>query len=257
MNSDKIKEAANRLWDASQSGDACAPVRELIDAQDVGSAYEVQWLNTQRRLDEGEKIIGSKIGLTSFAVQKQLGVDQPDYGILFDSMQIDHELDHSALMQPKAEAEIAFVLGKDLSVDPSEDELVDAIDHACAAIEIVGSRVKDWNIRIADTIADNASASHFVLGCRKVDLSEIDVVHCKMRMSKNGEEVSSGTGEACMGSPLTAALWLAKTMGAKGMPLKKGEIILSGALGPMAEFEKGDNFVAEIEGLGSVEFKSV
>lgn len=257
MNSDKIQEAADRLWSAASSKVACAPVRELIDAQDVDTAYKVQLINTERKAKAGAKQIGCKIGLTSFAVQEQLGVDQPDYGILFDDMQIEYEIEQNKLMQPKAEAEIAFILAKDLSDDPTEEEFINAIDHLCAAIEIVGSRVKDWNIRIADTIADNASASHFVLGCRKVQLAEVDLVNCKMTMSKNGEQVSSGKGEACMGSPLLASLWLAKTMGKMGKPLKKGDIILSGALGPMAEFKQGDKFEAEIDGLGTVAFKSI
>jgi 2-keto-4-pentenoate hydratase len=201
-------------------------------------------------------IKGKKIGLTSFVVQEQLGVDQPDYGILFDTMEVkDGKLAFSELVQPKAEAEIAFVLGEDLEGDFNITDLIEAIDYATVSIEIVGSRVADWNIRITDTIADNASASHYILGDAKVSIDDVDLVGCQMTMTKNGEIASEGTGEACMDNPLNAALWLAQTMAKQGSPLRKGEVLLSGALGPMVPIEKGDIFEATIEGLGSVKLE--
>lgn len=253
MNHD-IATAAEVLWNADEHKTVCPPVREIIGDSDIDTAYEVQKVNVKKRLASGETIVGKKIGLTSFAVQKQLGVDQPDYGMLFSSTEINNNgtVDFSALMQPKAEAEIAFVMKHDLDGDITMDQLIDAIDYAVASIEVVGSRVENWNIRITDTIADNASASHFVLGDQKVQLDDMDLVNCTMSMTKNGEVVSEGSGKACMDNPLNAALWLANVMASQGEPLRKGEVLLSGALGPMVNIEPGDRFEAKIDGLGSV-----
>ena len=249
-----INQAAQELWNAQKAQKMIPPVRELITATDIDAAYAVQQINIQHRIDQGEKVVGKKIGLTSFAVQKQLGVDQPDYGILFESMQIKNggKLSYADLMQPKAEAEIAFMIGKDLDGDIDITDLIDAIEYVSASIEIVGSRVENWDIRITDTIADNASASHFVLGKNKVHIDELDLPNCTMSMTKNGEIASEGIGSACMDNPLNAALWLARIMAKNGTPLRAGEILLSGALGPMVPIEKGDHFEASIQGLGSV-----
>ena len=252
----KVEEIAKSLWDAHTQKSTIPPIREHIGETDLETAYDIQRVNTERRVANGEVIKGKKIGLTSFAVQKQLGVDQPDYGILFDTMEVkDGKLAYSELVQPKAEAEIAFVLGEDLEGDFNITDLIEAIDYATVSIEIVGSRVADWNIRITDTIADNASASHYILGDTKVPIDDVDLVGCQMTMTKNGEIASEGTGEACMDNPLNAALWLAQTMAKQGSPLKKGEVLLSGALGPMVPIAQGDKFEAEIEGLGSVKLE--
>lgn len=250
-----IQEAANQLLKASNTSTPCKPVRSLIGETSQETAYAVQNLISESRLSQGAKSVGKKIGLTSLKVQQQLGVDQPDFGMLFDDMQVENggSLSVSKTMQPKAEAEIAFVLKKDIaSIEPSMDELKQAIDYAVAAIEIVGSRVENWDIKITDTIADNASASHFVLGEVKKQLHEIDLINCEMQLFKNNQLVSEGTGAACLGSPLNAALWLAKKMVEMGNPLQAGDIILSGALGPMVNVEAGDQFLASIEGLGNV-----
>ncbi len=230
------------------------PLREQ-GVTDLDLAYEIQNINTQHRVNAGARIVGKKIGLTSLAVQQQLGIDQPDYGVLFHDMEILNGLSvsMSELMQPKAEAEIAFILGDDLDTDQlTIMDLIHAIDFALPAIEIVGSRIENWNIKLCDTVADNASASHYVLGHRPRTLDEFDMVGCSMQVHKNGELVSEGTGAACLGSPLNATLWLANKMAALGQPLQAGELILSGAIGPMTALNAGDNIVAEIDGLGSV-----
>jgi 2-keto-4-pentenoate hydratase len=249
------KEAAARLMEAAKSGEVCAPVRDLIGITDLPMAYGAQNIISHARLQAGARLVGRKIGLTSLAVQKQLGVDQPDFGMLFDDMEVMHDgvIPWSELMQPKAEGEIAFVMKQDLP-NPSitMSELISAIDYALASIEIVGSRIENWNIRITDTIADNASASHFVLGHRPISLENIDLLNCSMVMTKNGEPVSQGTGADCMGSPLNATLWLAKTMATLGNPLKAGDIVLSGALGAMTPVEPGDKVVAKFDTLGEV-----
>lgn len=250
-----ILKAAVALIEAEKSGIPCAPVRQWIGAQNIEDAYAVQQYITQQKLKAGAQPLGKKIGLTSVVVQQQLGVDQPDFGMLFNTMQIADggHISTKKLMQPKAEAEIAFVLKKDLTTGNfTLQDIEDAIDYATTAIEIVGSRVENWDIRIADTIADNASASHFVLSKTKKQLSEIDIVNCTMEMSQNGKVVSTGKGSACLGSPLIATQWLANTMVTMGTPLQKGDIVLSGALGPMVAVNSGDDFEARIEGLGNV-----
>jgi 2-keto-4-pentenoate hydratase len=236
----------------------CMPVRNLIGSENLEFAYEVQNQLTENRLSNGTRLVGRKIGLTSFAVQKQLGVDQPDYGMLFNDMEVMEGglIPWSECMQPKAEAEIAFIMGKDLDHEKiSISETLSAIEFAVPCIEIVGSRIKDWDIRITDTIADNASASHFVIGHTPKKLSDFDTVNCQMKMLKNGEVASEGNGKACMGSPINATWWLANKMFELGRPLKKGEIVLAGALGPMVAANAGDEFKAEFSDLGSVSVK--
>lgn len=250
-----IRQAADRLRQAAETGRPCAPVRDLIGETDLDAAYAVQDHNTRLGLEQGRRLVGRKIGLTSKSVQAQLGVDQPDYGMLFADMDVaeGEEIAWARCHQPKVEAEIAFILGDDLDCDqPTTADVMSAIDYAVAAIEIVGSRVADWDIRLTDTIADNASSGLFVLGNEPRRLGEFDPRLCGMVMERRGEPVSVGAGAACLGSPLTAARWLAAVMTRVGRPLKKGDIVLTGALGPMAPVSPGDVFEARISGLGSV-----
>ncbi|MBS3737616.1 2-keto-4-pentenoate hydratase [Mesohalobacter halotolerans] len=259
MNS--IEQIAEEIYKAETEKQPIAPIRTFFKGgRNIEAAYEIQQLVTQKKIAKGAQLVGKKIGLTSFAVQKQLGVDEPDFGILTDDMQIKNhsKISFSQLMQPKAEAEWAFVLKENLDADMiTLNDVKNAIDYAVVAIEVVGSRIKNWDIKITDTIADNASASHFVLGSKKIDLSKIDLVNCKMQMFKNDSLVSEGNGQACMGNPLNAVQWLAKTMQKNNQPLKVGEIILSGALGPMIEIKKGDNLSAQIDNFDKVKFKVV
>lgn len=250
-----IDTAAKRLRDAGDTGRACAPVRDLIAEGDLEGAYAVQAANTDFALAQGRILVGRKIGLTSFAVQKQLGVDQPDFGMLFQDMLVSesHPIPTTELMQPKIEAEVALVLKSSLNRQShSIADIIDATDYALPALEIVGSRIANWDITIVDTIADNASSGKFVLGAQKVSLSDFDPVACGMTMTRNEVEVSVGNGAACMGNPLIAAAWLADMMVRLGSPLSAGDIILTGALGPMVAVSAGDSFRAEITGLGSV-----
>ncbi|MGH7034377.1 MAG: 2-keto-4-pentenoate hydratase [Stellaceae bacterium] len=253
--SDATEEAALRLREAGETHRPCAPIRDLIAPNDVASAYAVQEINTKFWLGRGRKLVGRKIGLTALAVQKQLGVDQPDFGMLFDDMLAGEEraIPFAQLMQPKVEAEIAIVLARPLNREShGTADIADATDYVCAAIEIVGSRIANWDIRLADTIADNASSSHFVLGAGKRKLGDVDLVACTMAMARRGEAVSTGSGSACMGNPLNAAVWLADTMVKCARPLQAGDVIMTGALGPMAAVEPGDVVEARIEGLGQV-----
>jgi 2-keto-4-pentenoate hydratase len=252
---DNIEAAAERLRAAEVGKRTCAPVRDLIGVESLEAAYAVQKINTNHRIASGGRIIGHKIGLTAPVVQKQLGVDQPDFGLLWHDKEILNggEISVSELMQPKAEAEIAFVLGKDLNADfITSVDVLNAVDYALASIEVVGSRISNWDIKITDTIADNASASHWVVGHQPVKLQDLDLVNCGMSMENNFKVVSEGIGSACLGSPINALLWLARKMVLMGEPLKAGDLILSGAIGPMVNVVAGDHFNVTIEGLGSV-----
>jgi 2-keto-4-pentenoate hydratase len=250
-----VIKVADALFEAGQSGVPCAPVRDLLPEGALDLAYAAQEINTQRGIEKGRRLVGRKIGLTSLAVQKQLGVDQPDYGMLFDDMAIPDgwEISRKQLIQPKVEAEVAFVLDRDLDSDRlTIADVIRAVAFALPAIEVVDSRVKDWKIGILDTIADNASSGLYVLGATPKKLQHLDLRAAGMVMESAGEPVSVGAGAACLGDPLSAMLWLAKTMARVGRPLKAGDTVLSGALGPMAPASWGNVFEARIEGLGSV-----
>lgn len=249
---------AARLREA-YSGGTVPPLRDGLDPTDIDGAYAVQALNTDHWVSAGRRIVGRKIGLTSKAVQAQLGVDRPDFGVLFDDMRIADGgvLDMGKVIQPKAEAEVALVMASDLdNVDATAADVAAATAHAVAAIEIVDSRIADWKISFADTVADNGSSAFFVLGSETRPLDGLDLYTCGMALEVNGNLVSLGAGAACLGHPLEAAAWLARTLAARGQPLRAGDIVLTGALGPMAPLAPGDQVVAKIGGLGSVSFKA-
>lgn len=250
-----LDAAAGRLQRAADERTPCEPVRDLIGDDDLAAAYAVQTRIVRARLDAGATVVGRKIGLTSPAVQQQLGVDQPDFGWLTDDMDVTgaDEVPMSRLLQPKAEAEVAFVLKADLADGPLDVAQVrDAVDHAVAALEIVDSRVRGWDIRFADTVADNASSGLYVLGTERRTLDEIEPVELTMTMSLDGQVVSTGDGAACLGDPLNALAWLARTARDHGDPLRAGQVVLSGALGPMRDVHPGAVVTVDIPGLGSV-----
>lgn len=252
-----IVHATNRLLAARVSGVPCPPPRDLIGRDDVAAAYAVQSRITRTRLAEGAVIVGHKIGLTSAAVQAQLGVDQPDFGILFNDMEYagGDTLPADAVLQPRAETEIAFVLKEDLADGPLDYAQVrESIDYAQAAIEVCGSRIADWDISFGDTVADNASAGAFVLGRQRVTLDGFEPRKVEMSMSIDDEVVSTGTGSACLGDPINAVVWLARQSRTLGSPLGRGQIILSGALGPMRPIQPGNIVCGTVTGLGSVTF---
>ncbi len=255
MSQDAVKGAAELIRKAWHEGKPIKPVRDSLPADDVEVAYAVQKLNTNHWVEEGRRIVGRKIGLTAKSVQRQLGVDQPDYGILFADMCIvdGEEINVARVLQPRCEAEVALVLERDLNSEQlTLIDLIGAVAYALPAIEIVGSRIENWDITIVDTIADNASSGLFVLGTHPVRLGDLDLRECGMVMENKGDLVSVGAGVACLGNPLNAALWLARKMGAVGMPLRAGEVIMTGALGPMAPVVAGDMVEARIAGLGTV-----
>jgi 2-keto-4-pentenoate hydratase len=245
--------AAQRLLDAARSATPCAPVRDLIGADDIAAAYAVQKELTALR-KRTAKVVGHKIGLTSPAVQKQLGVDRPDFGVLFDEMDVStvDPVPVGGLLQPRIEAEVAFLLGADLSGEITPESVRAAVDVMAPALEIVDSRVAGWDISIADTIADNASSGLFVLGPDRVRLDALDPVEIQMELSVDGAVVSTGSGAACLGDPLAALAWLAGAARDLGDPLRAGQVVLSGALGPMVPVLPGMRVSATLTGLGTV-----
>jgi 2-keto-4-pentenoate hydratase len=261
-----VAQAVERLTLAARTGVPTAPVRDVLGSTDVALAYQVQNALTAARKAAGARVVGRKVGLTSPAVQLQLGVDQPDFGVLFDDMLVPSgaEVESGALIAPKAEAEIAFVLSADMdgfAAGLSPDTPISAadrsaaaaaVDYAVAALEIVDSRVAGWDITITDTVADNASSALYVLGDNRIPLSAFAPAEVIMNLDKNGSPASSGNGAACLGDPLNALVWLARTAASLGAPLRAGDVILSGALGAMVTAEPGTEITAELSTLGRV-----
>jgi len=251
----QIELYAHRLREARERVRPIPPIRMGVPSATIADAYAIQAENTDFWERAGRIAVGAKIGLTARAVQRQLGVDQPDFGTLFADMSVldCDEVGSNRLIQPKVEAEVAFVLAHTPNIERlTVPELVSSIAYVLPAVEVVDSRIEGWDISIIDTIADNASSGLFVLGSRPVSLQSADLRLCGMVIELNGEEVSFGAGAACLGHPLKSIEWLVRQMDAIGRPLKGGDIVLSGALGPMISVAPGDVIEARIEGIGTV-----
>jgi len=248
--------AAQALRQARRDRQPIPPVSGTYGIAGLDAAYAVAEINVRARLDEpGRRVVGKKVGLTSSAVQQQLGVDQPDFGVLFDDMEyLDGDsVPMARLIQPKVEAEVAFVVGRELAGEaPSWSEFLASLAYALPALEIVDSAIADWKISLVDTVADNASSALYVLGHQPVALGRLSLGELGMQLAIAGQVASVGSGAACLGHPLRAAYWLARTMAARGKPLQAGEVILSGALGPLVTLKAGDVVQARIGDLGSV-----
>ena len=253
MDNNDIERLGDELYVALRERRVVEPLTNRHAGIGIDDAYRVQQRSIARRLQDGERIVGKKIGVTSKAVMDMLGVFQPDFGYLLDGMIVNEgqAIDRSTLIQPKAEGEIAFLLKRDL-MGPGigNAEVLAATECVMPCFEIVDSRIRDWKIKIQDTVADNASCGVFVLGDRAVDPRKIDLVTCGMVLEKNGEIVATGAGAAALGSPVNAIAWLANTLGRLNIGLKAGEVVLSGALAAMFPAEKGDHFRVSIGGLG-------
>ena len=256
-----VNEIATRLWEAQFSGESCLAPSDDYPDLDVEMAYAVQdrvmqWRQNKKGLHGKQATkIGRKIGLTSPAIQNWLGVSEPDFGVLLDDMVVMDSMSASTsmLLQPRIEAEVAFVLQDDISgPGVTTADVVCATDHVLPALEIIDSRIADWDITYEDTIADNASSGLFVLGNSPKRLENVDLRLAGMKLCQNGRLVSTGAGAACLGHPVNAIVWLANKLGEFGQTLRAGEVILSGALGPVTDVSGGDFVRAEIDGLGSV-----
>ncbi|MBV2355436.1 fumarylacetoacetate hydrolase family protein [Streptomyces sp. J2-1] len=254
MSDDVITRAAERLRTAQRTKVACAPVRDLI-GDDLDAAYAVQAALTGALITDGERVVGHKIGLTSAAVQRQLGVDRPDFGTLTASMAYaDGEpVPLGRFLQPRVEAEVAFVLGRDLDTERcTVADVLRATEFLLPAVEIVDSRIADWDITLTDTVADNGSSGAFVLGTTPVRPGEAVLSDIGMVLEHRGEAVSTGAGAACLGSPVTAVAWLAGELARRGQPLRAGHVVLSGALGPVVPVSGAGVHRARLESLGDV-----
>jgi 2-keto-4-pentenoate hydratase len=249
-----VAQAAARLAAAARTRTPCPPVRDLIAADNLAAAYMVQTRNVDARIAAGRRVVGRKIGLTSPAVQTQLGVDQPDFGVLFDDMDCGRDpcVRYQRLLQPKMEAEIAFTLAHDVTDEVTAETAPALVNRVFAAFEIVDSRIANWDISIADTIADNASSGLYVLGDAVAAAGAPNLESVRMTMCENGAQVSSGVGSDCLGSPWRALAWLANTAIGLSAPLRAGDVVLSGALGPMVPVWPGATYTASITGIGGV-----
>jgi len=249
-----IELCAEKLEQAERLRTPVSPLSKDYPALTVDDAYAVQAVNVSRLLSHGAKITGKKIGLTSPGMQQLLGVNEPDYGHLFSFMECKYNVPSKELIQPKIEAEIAFVLKEDLpDREVTLEDVKNATAYVVAAFEIVDSRVADWKIKLVDTIADNASSARYVLGDIRLPIDEVNLSAVTMKMEKDGEGlVSEGSGAAVMGDPAVAVAWLANCMRRYGVPLKKGEILLSGAFCAALPAQKGDAFKATFSQFGTV-----
>jgi 2-oxopent-4-enoate/cis-2-oxohex-4-enoate hydratase len=260
MTPELIHALGDELYDALQRCRVVEPLTNRHPDITVDDAYRIQQRLNARRVEAGETIVGKKIGVTSKAVMDMLGVYQPDFGLLTDAMVYNEgeAIVASTLIQPKAEGEIAFVLKHDL-IGPgiSAADVLAATEGVMACFEIVDSRIKDWKIKIADTVADNASCGVFVLGDRLVDPRGLDLTTCGMVLEKNGEIVATGAGAAALGAPANAVAWLANTLGRLGIPLKAGEVVLSGSLAIMVPVKAGDSLRVSIGGIGGCSVRFV
>jgi 2-oxopent-4-enoate/cis-2-oxohex-4-enoate hydratase len=253
MDQTLISQLGDELYTALTTRQVLEPLTNRHADITIEDAYHIQQRMIARRLENGEKIVGKKIGVTSAAVMNLLGVRQPDFGYMLDGMIYNEgeSIPMDSLIQPKAEGEIAFMMKKDLmGPGVTGADVLAATEGVITCFEIVDSRIRDWKIKIQDTVADNASCGVFVLGDRLVDPRRVDLSTCGMVLEKNGEISCTGAGAATLGNPVNAMVWLTNTLGRLGIPLKAGEIVLSGSLGPMIPVKAGDNLRCTIGGIG-------
>ena len=262
MNDALVNELAGELYTALRERGTLPPLTERHPDISIEQAYRISTCLLDRRLQDGERVIGKKIGVTSKAVQDMLGVFQPDFGLLTDRMEYrdgaEISLAQAGLIQPRAEGEIAFVLRHDLNGPRiTQHDVLEATDYVVPCFEIVDSRIANWKIRIEDTVADNASCGVFVLGAQRCDPRALDLATTRLDMQRNGEPAGTGLGSAVQGHPAASVAWLANTLGRFGIPFKKGEVILSGALAPLVPAFAGDRFTMTITGIGSASLSFV
>ena len=256
LHEERIIALGDELFAALRSRAVLEPLTNREAGIDIEDAYRISLQFLKRREAEGERVIGKKIGVTSKPVQDMLGVHQPDFGFLTDRMHVANgstvSIAGSGLIQPRAEGEIAFVLKKDLrGPGITEEQVLDATEYVAPCFEIVDSRIRDWKIKIQDTVADNASCGVFVVGDARIDPRSLDLAAATMEIHKNGQHVASGIGAAVQGHPATAVAWLANTLGRYGIPFLAGEVILSGSLAPLLPAVPGDRFEMSIAGIGT------
>ena len=260
MSPDQIRLHGDELYDCLVTRETVLPLTDRVPGITIDDAYQIQLRMIQRRLDAGEIVVGKKIGVTSKVVMDMLGVDQPDFGHLLSGMVFNEgeAVDTSKLIAPKAEAEVAFILARDLTgPGVTAADVLRATDCVMPCFEIVDSRIRDWKIRIQDTVADNASCGVFTLGGTRRSPRDLDLALAGMVLEKNGEVISTSAGASVQGSPVNAVAWLANTLGRLGISLKAGDVILSGSQSPLVPVKAGDSLHASVGGLGSTSVRFV
>ncbi len=248
-------ELAADLAQAERSRVPISPLTDAVPGIDVVDAYEIQLINIRQRVAEGARVIGHKVGLSSEAMQRMMNVDEPDYGHLLDEMQVfeDRPVQAGRYLYPRVEVEVGFVLADDLpGAGCTEDDVLAATAAFAPAIELIDTRIRDWKIKLCDTIADNASSAGWVLGAARVSPKDIDIKNIDAVLTRNGEVVAEGRSDAVLGDPVTAVAWLARKVDSFGVRLKAGDIVLPGSCTRAFDARPGDDFVAEFAGLGSV-----
>ncbi len=253
MDKTHIERYGDELYQALVACEAVAPLTDREPDMTIEDAYQIQLRMIQRRLDLGETVIGKKIGVTSKVVMDMLKVNQPDFGHLLSGMVFSEgePIPANSLIAPRAEAEVAFMLKRDLQgPGVMAADVLRATECVMPCFEIVDSRIQDWKIKIQDTVADNASCGVFVLGGVRADPRRLDLALAGMVLEKNGEVISTATGAAVQGSPVNAVAWLANTLGRLGITLKAGEVILSGSQSPLVPVVAGDSLYCSVGGLG-------
>ena len=248
-------ELAAGLADAERSRVPITPLTAAHPDIDVVDAYEIQLINIRARLDDGARVIGHKVGLSSEAMQKMMGVNEPDYGHLLADMEVfeDIPVDTSKFLFPRVEVEVGFILADDLpGAGCTEDDVLAATAAYVPSIELIDTRIRDWKIALCDTIADNASSAGWVLGPQRVSPKDIDIKAIDAVLTRNGEVVAEGRSDAVLGNPVTAVAWLARKVDSFGVRLKAGDIVLPGSCTRAIDARPGDNFLADFAGLGSV-----
>ena len=248
-------ELAAGLADAERTRVPITPLTAAHPDIDVVDAYEIQLINIRARLDDGARVIGHKVGLSSEAMQKMMGVDEPDYGHLLADMEVfeDVPVNTAKYLFPRVEVEVGFILAEDLpGAGCTEDDVLAATAAFAPSIELIDTRIRDWKIALCDTIADNASSAGWVLGPQRVSPKDIDITGIDAVLTRNGEVVAEGRSDAVLGNPVTAVAWLARKVDSFGVRLKAGDIVLPGSCTRAIDARPGDKFVADFAGLGSV-----
>ncbi len=248
-------ELAADLAQAERSGEPIAPLTATYPDIDVVDAYEIQLINIRQRVAEGARVLGHKVGLSSKAMQHMMGVDEPDYGHLLDEMEVFEDVPVKAgrFLYPRVEVEVGFILADDLpGAGCTEDDVLSGTEALVPSIELIDTRITNWNIALCDTIADNASSAGFVLGKARVSPADIDVKAIDAVLTRNGEVIAKGRSDAVLGNPVTAVAWLARKVESFGVRLRKGDVVLPGSCTKAIDARPGDEFVADFTGLGSV-----
>lgn len=252
---EQMRRLADELLDATETLEPVAPLRDRVIDMTLEDAYAVQTHQLERHLADGRVLAGRKVGLTSLAMQKQLGVDSPDFGFFFEDM-VHHEgakLPAGAFIAPKVEPEFGFVLKETLrGPGVTVEQARAAIGSVYAAIEIIDSRVENWDIRLVDTVADNASCGAIAVGTTPLDVAVEDLAGVECSLLIDGERRETGTGDAVMGDPVAPLAWLANVLGEQGVALEAGQLVLPGSFTKALPVEVGSSATADFGSLGSL-----